>query len=55
MLRERDAGEMRVESAPGTLLGGGTRRGALRPLKIPRRISSISTPNHDANGAYMFN
>ena len=38
----------------GTLLGGGIRRGALRPLRIPMRICSISTPNRDANGAYIF-
>ena len=38
----------------GTLLGGGIRRGALRPLKIPMRIFSISTPNRDANVAYIF-
>ena len=54
MLRERDAGEVRVKSAPGTLLGGEIRRGALRPLRIPMRIFSISTPNRDANGAYIF-
>ena len=45
--------EVRVKSAPGTLVGGGIRRGTLRTLKIPMRIFSISTPSLDAIGTYI--
>ena len=45
--------EVTVKSGPGTLVGGGIRRGALRTLKIPLRFFSISTPSLDAIGTYI--